>query len=65
MIADLAWDESIYGSKLIIEDNGKFVRAPNDCIGYQFVTTKVALENKGILVWDLLLRNIVNLLGLG
>src|SRR5437764_501009 len=31
----LIWDELARGSKLIIEDNGKFLRASNDCYRHQ------------------------------
>jgi hypothetical protein len=51
------WDESACGSKLIIEDNGKIVYAPNDC-GFQNVRTKIALENKGILEWDVIVEKV-------
>ncbi len=47
------WDESACGSKLIIEDNGKVVRAQNGCHGHQSVRTKMVLENKGIFDWDI------------
>ncbi|GBB90587.1 hypothetical protein RclHR1_01760011 [Rhizophagus clarus] len=49
------WDEIACGSKLIIEDNGKTVQAPNGC-SYQNVRTKVALENKGIFTWDVIIE---------
>ncbi|CAB5189657.1 unnamed protein product [Rhizophagus irregularis] len=49
------WDETACGSKLIIEDNGKIVHAPNGC-GHQNIRTKIALENKGIFEWDMIIE---------
>jgi hypothetical protein len=50
------WDETACGSKLIIEDNGKIVHAPNRC-DHQSVRTKIALEDKGIFEWDVIIEN--------
>jgi hypothetical protein len=51
------WDESACGSKLIIEDNGKIVYAPKGC-GFQNVRAKIALENKGIFEWDVIVEKV-------
>jgi hypothetical protein len=48
-------DEKACGSKLIIEDNGKIVHAPNGCDSRN-VRTKIALENKGIFEWDVIIE---------
>ncbi|CAB4403676.1 unnamed protein product [Rhizophagus irregularis] len=55
--SDLTWDESACGSELIIEENGKVVRAPNDLYLHQSVRAKIALENKGIFEWDVIIEN--------
>ncbi|CAB5356764.1 unnamed protein product [Rhizophagus irregularis] len=49
------FDETASGSKLIVEDNGKIVHAPNG-VGHQNVRTKIALENKGIFEWDVIIE---------
>jgi hypothetical protein len=52
------WDETACGSKLIIENDGKIVRAPNGC-GDQSIRAKIALENKlnnGIFEWDVIIE---------
>ncbi|CAB5189659.1 unnamed protein product [Rhizophagus irregularis] len=51
------WDETACGSKLVIEDNGKTIHAQNSC-GYQNVRAKIALENKGIFDWDVIIEKI-------
>jgi hypothetical protein len=51
------WDETACGSKLIIEDNGTIVYAPNSC-SHQNVRAKIALENKGIFEWDVIIEKI-------
>ncbi|RGB30447.1 hypothetical protein C1646_671684 [Rhizophagus diaphanus] len=51
------WDKLACGSKLIIEDNGKIVHAPNGC-DHQNVRTKIALENKGIFEWDVIIEKV-------
>jgi hypothetical protein len=57
------WDEISCGSKLIIEDNGKTVHAPNGC-DHQNVRAKMALENKGIFEWDVIIeKSCSNVLG--
>jgi hypothetical protein len=53
--SDYVWDEMACGSKLIIEDNRKIVHTPNGC-GFQNVRTKIALENKGIFEWDVIIE---------
>ncbi|CAB5356730.1 uncharacterized protein OCT59_000998 [Rhizophagus irregularis] len=50
------YDESACGSNLIIEDNGTVVYAPNDSISYKSVSAKVALENKGVFEWDVIIE---------
>jgi hypothetical protein len=54
-ITMFVWDESACGSKLIIEDNRKIVRAPIGC-GFQNVRAKIALENNGIFEWDVIIE---------
>ncbi|GBC28638.1 BTB/POZ protein [Rhizophagus irregularis DAOM 181602=DAOM 197198] len=49
------WDKSACGSKLVIEDNGKIVYAPDGC-GFQSVRTKIVLEDKGIFEWDVIIE---------
>ncbi|GES97542.1 hypothetical protein GLOIN_2v1847831 [Rhizophagus clarus] len=49
------WDEKACGSKLIIEDDGKVVHAPYGC-GFQNVRAKIALEDKGIFEWDVIIE---------
>ncbi|RGB33983.1 hypothetical protein C1646_668899 [Rhizophagus diaphanus] len=49
------FDETARGSKLIIEDSGKIVHAPINC-GFQNVRTKIALENKIIFEWDVIIE---------
>jgi hypothetical protein len=53
---ELVLDESACGSRLIIEDNGKVVRASFDCTVHQSVRTKMILENKGIIEWDFIIE---------
>jgi hypothetical protein len=55
--SDLFWDESECGSELIIEENGKVVHAPNDLYSHQSVRAKIALENKGIVEWNIIIEN--------
>ncbi|CAI2169327.1 4342_t:CDS:1 [Funneliformis geosporum] len=50
------WDESTSGSKLIIEDNGKVVRASDTCQNHQSVRAKMTLENQGIFEWDVIIE---------
>ncbi|CAB5166943.1 uncharacterized protein OCT59_029512 [Rhizophagus irregularis] len=50
------WDKSSCGSKLIIEDNGKVIRAQYDCYFHQSVKVKMILENKGIFKWDVIIE---------
>ena len=54
--SELVWDETACGSKLIIEDNGKVVRAPNNCNTHQSVRAKMALDNNGIFEWDIIIE---------
>ncbi|CAG8707535.1 uncharacterized protein OCT59_000993 [Rhizophagus irregularis] len=51
-----AWDESACGSKLVIEDNGKIIRASNNCDTHQSARAKIALEDKGIFEWDVIIE---------
>ncbi|RGB33779.1 hypothetical protein C1646_743157 [Rhizophagus diaphanus] len=53
--SDYVWDESARGSKLIIEDNGKVVRATNDLYIQQSIRAKMLLENKGVFEWDVII----------
>ncbi|RIA87103.1 concanavalin A-like lectin/glucanase domain-containing protein [Glomus cerebriforme] len=53
---DHTWDESECGSKLIIEDNGKVVRASDNCSVLQSVRSRIALEDKGIFEWDVIIE---------
>src|ERR1043166_6550514 len=55
---ELAWDESACGSKLLIEGNGQVVRAPADCPLHQNVRTKMILEDKGIIEWDVIIEKV-------
>ncbi|RGB33996.1 hypothetical protein C1646_703243 [Rhizophagus diaphanus] len=49
------WDESACGSNLIIEDNGKVIEALSNCDLHQNARTKIALEDKGIFEWDVII----------
>ncbi|CAI2194250.1 19662_t:CDS:1, partial [Funneliformis geosporum] len=49
------WDESACGYNLIIEDNGKVVRASDACLKHQSVRARVVFENPGIFEWDVIL----------
>jgi hypothetical protein len=49
------WDKFACGPKLIIEDNGKVVHAPNDCKKYQNARSKMLLNN-GIFEWDVIIE---------
>ncbi|GES97612.1 hypothetical protein GLOIN_2v1523542 [Rhizophagus clarus] len=55
---EIVWDESACGSKLIIEDNGKVVyyAQKNECVSHQSIRAKIALENKGIYEWDVIIE---------
>ncbi|RIA82155.1 concanavalin A-like lectin/glucanase domain-containing protein [Glomus cerebriforme] len=54
--AGYIWDKFACGSKLIIEDDGKVVRARNDCNTCQNIRAKMILENKGIFEWDIIIE---------
>jgi hypothetical protein len=54
-ISGYFWDKTACGSNLIIEDNGTIVYALNGC-GHQNVRAKMALENKGIFEWDVIIE---------
>ncbi|RIA88452.1 concanavalin A-like lectin/glucanase domain-containing protein [Glomus cerebriforme] len=58
------WDESACGSKLIIEDNGKVVYAP-DKTGFQNVRAKIAFENDGIFEWDVIIEKACHYIWVG
>ncbi|CAB4403530.1 unnamed protein product [Rhizophagus irregularis] len=49
------WDKSACGSKFVIEDNGKIVYAPDGC-SWQSVRAKIALEDKGIFEWNVIIE---------
>ncbi|RGB41080.1 BTB/POZ domain-containing protein [Rhizophagus diaphanus] len=53
--SNYVWDESACGPKLIIEDNGKVVYAPNGC-GHQSVRAKMPLDYKGIFEWSVIIE---------
>ncbi|EXX72867.1 uncharacterized protein OCT59_000992 [Rhizophagus irregularis] len=50
------WDKSACGSKLVIEDNGKIVYALDGYNSHQSVRAKIALEDKGIFEWDVIIE---------
>ena len=52
---DYVWDESACGSKLIIEDNGRVVKASGGC-NFKSVRAKMMFENKGIFEWDVIIE---------
>jgi hypothetical protein len=54
-IGSYDWDESACGSGLIIEDNGKVVRASNICRSHQSARAKIIL-GKGIFEWDIIIE---------
>ncbi|GES97590.1 hypothetical protein GLOIN_2v1836088 [Rhizophagus clarus] len=56
LISNYVWDESACGSKLIIEDNDKIVRASSNLVSHQSVRAKMILENKGIFEWDVIIE---------
>ena len=57
---DNVFDESACGSELIIEDNGKVVRAQYDCGDHQNVRAEMICEGKGIFEWDVIVEKICN-----
>ncbi|CAG8647001.1 uncharacterized protein OCT59_000936 [Rhizophagus irregularis] len=52
------WDETSCGSRLIIEDNGKVVYAPNGLGPWKSVRAKMSLENNGIFEWDVIIEKV-------
>ncbi|CAB5356687.1 unnamed protein product [Rhizophagus irregularis] len=58
------WDESARGSKLIIEDNEKVVRAL-DQFNSQSVRARMILENKNIFEWDVIVEKSCNYIWVG
>jgi hypothetical protein len=50
------WDKSECGSKLCIEDNGKVVIAQKDCTSLQSVRAKIELEDKGVIEWNIIIK---------
>ncbi|RGB41085.1 hypothetical protein C1646_739238 [Rhizophagus diaphanus] len=54
--SDYVWDKSACGSKLVIEENGKVVYAPNGCQGHQSVRAKMPLDYKGIFEWSVIIE---------
>ncbi|GBB97716.1 hypothetical protein RclHR1_03050005 [Rhizophagus clarus] len=54
--SQLFWDESKCGSGLMIEENGKVIRAPNVLAPQRSVSAKIALESKGIIEWDVIIE---------
>jgi hypothetical protein len=63
--SDLFWDESACGSNLIVENNGKIVQASYNCIRHQSVRGKIALENKGIFEWNVIIERSCTLAWVG
>uniref|UniRef100_U9UFS2 B30.2/SPRY domain-containing protein n=2 Tax=Rhizophagus irregularis TaxID=588596 RepID=U9UFS2_RHIID len=55
---EYVWDETACGSKLIIEDNGKVVYAPNGLNSWRSVRAKNKLEYEGIYEWDFIIKNL-------
>ncbi|CAB5188863.1 unnamed protein product [Rhizophagus irregularis] len=55
---EIVWDETACGSKLIVEDDGKVVyyAQRNECVSHQSIRAKIALENKGIFEWDVIIE---------
>ncbi|CAG8573067.1 8376_t:CDS:2 [Rhizophagus irregularis] len=53
--SNYVWDESACGPKLIFEDNGKVVYAPDGC-GHQSVRAKMPLDYKGIFEWSVIIE---------
>ena len=53
---DYVLDKSACGLRLIIEDNGKVVYAPNGLNEWQSVRAKMMFENKGIFEWDVIME---------
>ncbi|RGB37170.1 hypothetical protein C1646_741305 [Rhizophagus diaphanus] len=62
---DYVWDETACGSQLIIEDNGKIVRAANYLSSCQSVRAKMLLENKDIFEWDVIIEKCCNYAWIG
>ncbi|CAG8745920.1 uncharacterized protein OCT59_000943 [Rhizophagus irregularis] len=58
--SDYIWDNTACGSKLIIEDNGKVVRAPKSLGSWRSVRAKLILENNGIYEWDVIIEKACN-----
>ncbi|CAB5356820.1 unnamed protein product [Rhizophagus irregularis] len=54
--SDYVWDETACGSKLIIEDNGKVIRASKSLGSWRSVRAKMILENNGIYEWDVIIE---------
>ncbi|CAB4403773.1 unnamed protein product [Rhizophagus irregularis] len=48
------WDKC--GSKLVIEDNGRVVRAQDDINSFQAATTKWGIESEGIYEWNVIVE---------
>src|SRR4051794_32493548 len=55
-ISAYIWDESAFGSRLLIEDNGRVVQALNNCYVHQNARAKIALNIKGIFEWDVIVE---------
>ncbi|GES97548.1 hypothetical protein GLOIN_2v1788445 [Rhizophagus clarus] len=54
--SELFWDETGCGTNLTIVNNGKIVQALSNCSKHQSVRAKIALENKGIFEWDVIIE---------
>ncbi|GBB90597.1 hypothetical protein RclHR1_01760021 [Rhizophagus clarus] len=54
--SNYVWDKTACGSNLIIENEGKIVQASNSCNSHQSVRAKIALEDKGIFEWDVIIE---------
>ena len=54
--SDYVWNESAHGSKLIIEDNGKIIRALDTCKTHQGARAKMLLDSNGIFEWNVIIK---------
>ncbi|GES97605.1 concanavalin A-like lectin/glucanase domain-containing protein [Rhizophagus clarus] len=59
-ICNYVWDESACGTNVIIEDNGKVARLPNNVGSCRNVRAKTILGNNDIFEWDVIIENCTN-----
>ncbi|GET03118.1 hypothetical protein GLOIN_2v1847831 [Rhizophagus clarus] len=52
---DYVWDETVCGSKITVEENGKVANTKIDC-KFQDIKSKVIFEDKGIFEWDVIIE---------